>query len=83
MIVPTHGCSLSTQDLSGALPQSRALQKGYECIGARCSAVGVLRNQYAESLAASLIALREFNFECIEEQLDEQDDLRARGIDMT
>ena len=37
----------------------------------------------AESLAASLIALREFNFECIEEQLDEQDDLRARGIDMT
>jgi hypothetical protein len=66
------------------LPQSRALQKGYECIGALgCSAVGVLRNQYAESLAALLIALREFHFECIEEQLDEQNELRARGTDMT
>jgi hypothetical protein len=61
------------------LPQSRALQKGYECIGALgCSAVGVLHNQ-----AALLIALREFRFECIEEQLDEQTELRARGIDMT
>ena len=84
MIVPTHGCSLLTQGLSGALPQSRALQKGHECIGALgCSAVGVLRNQYAKSLAALLIALREFHFECIEEQLDEQNELRARGIDMT
>jgi hypothetical protein len=46
------------------LPQSRELQKGYECIGALgCSAVGVLHNQYAESLAALLIALREFRFD--------------------
>jgi hypothetical protein len=30
-----------------------------------------------------LIALREFHFECIEEQLDEQNELRDRGIDMT
>src|SRR3984893_6007239 len=59
-------------------------KKGHECIGALgCSAVGVLRNQYAKSLAALLIALREFHFECIEEQLDEQNELRARGIDMT
>src|ERR1700730_8733834 len=59
-------------------------KKGHECIGALgCSAVGVLRNQYAKSLAALLIALREFHFECIEEQLGEQNELRDRGIDMT
>jgi hypothetical protein len=27
MIVQAHGCFLSTQNQSGALPQSRALQK--------------------------------------------------------
>jgi hypothetical protein len=77
MIIPTHGCSLTTQVQSGALPQSRA-------IGALgCNAVGVLRNQYAESLAALLVALREFHFECIEQQHDERIEVRARGIDMT
>ena len=34
-------------------------------------------------VAALLIALRKFHFECIEEQLDEQNELRDRGIDMT
>jgi hypothetical protein len=56
----------------------------YESKGALgCSAVSVSRTQYAESLAALLIALREFHFECIEEQLDEQTEVRAHGIDMT
>jgi hypothetical protein len=63
---------------------NREQKSGYECKGALgCSAVSVSRTQYAESLTALLIALREFHFECIEEHLDEQNELRARGTNMT
>jgi hypothetical protein len=53
-------------------------KSGYESKGALgCSAVSVSRTQYAEALTALLIALREFHFECNEEQLDEQNQLRT------
>jgi hypothetical protein len=38
MIVPAHGCFLSTQNQSSALPQSRALQKARLCVQGRARA---------------------------------------------
>jgi hypothetical protein len=85
MIVPAHRCFLSTQNQSSALSQSRGLQKvGYECKGAlglqRCQRIAHPTRRKPNRVA---IALREFHFECIEEQLDEQTEVRAHGIDMT
>jgi hypothetical protein len=47
------------------------------------AALSAYRAPNTEKVAALLIALREFHFECIEEQLDEQNEVRAHGIDMT